>query len=150
MAHQVEVTRVVNSTPQHVYELVSDLPRMGEWSPENTGGKWVKGATGPAVGAKFEGTNQLGKKKWKTACKVTAATPGKEFAFDVTAGGMKVASWGFTIAAVEGGTSVTHWWDDHRNAVVAKLTGAVLGVKDRSSHNRANMETTLEALAAAV
>ena len=54
MAHHVEVTKVIAATPERVYELVSDLPRMGEWSPENTGGSWIKGATGPAVGAKFK------------------------------------------------------------------------------------------------
>lgn len=150
MSHQIEVSRTIAATPEQVYALVSDLPRMGEWSPENTGGKWIKGATGPAVGAKFQGTNALGKKKWKTISKVTTATPGKEFAFDVTAAGMKVAGWGFSIAAAEGGSTVTHHWDDHRNALIAKLTGLALGVKDRASHNRANMEKTLEGLAGAV
>ena len=150
MSHQIEVSRTIAATPEQVYSLVSDLPRMGEWSPENTGGKWIKGATGPAVGATFQGTNALGKKKWKTISKVTAATPGKEFAFDVTAAGMKVAGWGFSIAAAEGGATVTHYWDDHRNALIAKLTGLALGVKDRASHNRANMEKTLEGLGGAV
>ena len=97
MSHQVEVTKVIAAPPEQLYALVSDLPRMGEWSPENTGGKWVKGAAGPAVGAKFEGTNQLGKKKWKTLCTVTVADPGTEFGFDVTAAGMKVAGWGFRL-----------------------------------------------------
>jgi hypothetical protein len=23
---------VINATPQHVYDLIADLPRMGEWS----------------------------------------------------------------------------------------------------------------------
>jgi hypothetical protein len=150
MSHQIEVTKVVAATPEQVYALVSDLCRMGEWSPENTGGKWVKGATGPTVGAKFEGTNQLGKKKWKTISTVTTADPGRAFAFDVTVMGIKVAGWGFTLEAVDGGTKVTHHWDDHRNAVIAKITGLALGVKDRAVHNRANMETTLERLAAAV
>ena len=150
MSHQIEVTRTIAATPEQVYALVSDLPRMGEWSPENTGGKWIKGATGAAVGAKFQGTNALGKKKWKTISTVTAATPGKQFAFDVTAAGMKVAGWGFSITATDAGTTVTHFWDDHRNSIIAKLTGLALGVKDRASHNRANMETTLEGLAAAV
>ncbi|MGB8859498.1 MAG: SRPBCC family protein [Ilumatobacteraceae bacterium] len=150
MSHQIEVVRTIAATPEQVYALVSDLPRMGEWSPENTGGKWIKGANGPAVGARFEGTNALGKKKWKTISKVTAATPGKEFAFDVTAAGMKVAGWGFGIAPAEGGSTVTHFWDDHRNPIIAKLTGLALGVKDRAGHNRANMETTLKGLAAAV
>lgn len=150
MSHQIEVSRTIAATPEQVYALVSDLPRMGEWSPENTGGKWIKGASGPAVGAKFEGTNALGKKKWKTISTITAATPGQEFAHNVTVAGMKVAGWGFHIAAAEGGSTVTHYWDDHRNVVIAKLTGLALGVKDRSSHNRANMEKTLEGLAGAV
>ncbi|MBI4933079.1 MAG: SRPBCC family protein [Actinobacteria bacterium] len=150
MSHQIEVSKVIASTPEQVYALVSDLCRMGEWSPENTGGKWIKGATGPAVGAKFEGTNQLGKKKWKTLSTVTAADPGRAFAFDVTAAGMKVAGWGFSLEPAEGGTKVTHYWDDHRSPVIAKLTGMAIGVKDRSVHNKANMETTLEQLAAAV
>ena len=151
MSHQVEVSRTVSADPEQVYALVSDLPRMGEWSPENTGGTWMKGATGATVGAKFQGTNAFGKKKWKTISIVTAAQPGEEFAFDVTAGGMKVAAWGFSIAAAaDGGAIVTHWWDDQRNPVIAKLTGLALGVKDRASHNRANMEQTLEQLAASV
>jgi hypothetical protein len=150
MSHQVEVSKVIAATPDQLYALVSDLCRMGEWSPENTGGKWVKGATGPAVGAKFEGTNQLGKKKWKTLSTVAIAEPAREFAFDVTAAGMKVARWGCRLEAVDGGTKVTQYWDDHRNAVIAKMTGLALGVKDRAVHNTAGMEQTLERLAAAV
>jgi hypothetical protein len=150
MSHHVEVSRVVAATPERMYELVSDLPRMGEWSPENDGGSWVKGASGPVVGAKFEGANHLGKRKWKTMAVVTAAVPGREFAFDVTAAGVQVAGWGFTFEPVDDGTKVTHFWDDHRSAVITKLTGLALGVKDRASHNRTNMEAMLDRLAAAV
>jgi len=126
MSHQVEVSRVVAASPQRVYELVSDLPRMGEWSPENTGGEWVKGSAGPAVGA------------------------GREFAFDVMASGLSVAGWGFSLEAEDGGTRVTQWWDDHRNPVVAKITGLALRVPNRATHNRAGMEKTLDALSRAV
>ncbi len=150
MAHHVEVTKVIAATPERVYELVSDLPRMGEWSPENTGGTWIKGATGPAVGAKFKGSNAKGKMRWNTIATVTQADPGRAFAFDVTASGLKVAGWGFVLEATEGGTRVTQWWDDHRNPVMARLTGLALRVPDRSSHNRAGMEQTLTALATAV
>ena len=150
MGHHVEVTRVITASPERVYELVSDLPRMGEWSPENTGGKWIKGATRAAVGAKFKGTNAKGIMRWSTIATVTAADPGREFAFDVTATGFAVAGWGFSLDAVEGGTKVTQWWDDHRNPVMARVTGFVLRVPDRSGHNRAGMETTLEALSRAV
>lgn len=149
MAH-VEVSKVMNAAPERVYELVSDLPRMGEWSPENQGGAWVAGATGPAVGAKFKGKNRKGGKRWSTISTVVAADPGKEFAFDVSVKGFAVARWGFRMEAAEGGTNVTEYWDDHRNKVIAKLTGLALGIPDRVVHNKAGMEHTLEKLAAAV
>jgi len=58
----VSVSRDVSATPEEVWKLITDLPRMGEWSPENRGGTWAKGATGPAVGAHFAGKNKNGKK----------------------------------------------------------------------------------------
>ena len=145
----VEVSRVIAATPQRIYELVSDLPRMGEWSPEATGGKWLRGATGPAVGARFKGTNRKGRIRWSTAVKVVTAEPGNEFAFDVAAMGFGVARWGYRMEAVDGGTKVTEYWDDHRNWVVAKLTGFVLSVPDRATHNATTMEQTLANVAAA-
>ncbi len=150
MSHQIEVTRVLPAPPDQVYALVSDLPRMGEFSNENTGGKWVKGATGPAVGAKFKGTNAKGKKKWSTDVTVTKADPGKEFAFDVTVTGLGVAGWGYRLEAVDGGTQVTQYWDDHRNPVAKKITGWFLGIPDRGDYNRAGMEQTLDKMAAAL
>ena len=150
MQHQVEVSRVIAASPQRLYELVSDLPQMARWSPENTGGAWVKGATGPAVGARFKGTNRKGSMKWSTVATVITAEPGVEFAFDVAASGMKVARWGYRFEAVDGGTKVTEYWDDHRNAVMAKITGMALKVPDRVSHNTAGMEHTLERLAASL
>ena len=30
MSHQIEVTRTIAATPEQVYALASDLPRMGE------------------------------------------------------------------------------------------------------------------------
>lgn len=141
---------MIAAPPARVYELVSDLPRMGEWSPENTGGKWLKGATGAAVGAKFKGSNAKGRMRWNTIATVTAAEPGRAFAFDVTASGMAVAGWGFVLEAAEGGTKVTQWWDDHRNPVMARLTGLALRIPNRVTHNRAGMEATLEALSRAV
>jgi len=147
---QVEVTRVIAAPPGRLYELVSDLPRMGEWSPENTGGRWIDGATGPAVGARFEGTNQKGRTRWSTVATVAVAEPGHEFAFDVTVKRMKVARWGYRLEAAEGGTKVTEYWQDHRNPVMARLTGLALGIRDRATHNALSMEQTLERLASAV
>jgi hypothetical protein len=47
MPEQIHVERTIRADAGELYDLVSDLPRMGEWSPENTGGRWVNGAAGP-------------------------------------------------------------------------------------------------------
>ena len=56
---------------------------MGEWSPETIRCEWIDGATGPAVGARFKGTNRRGFAKWTTKPVVVAADPDHEFGFDV-------------------------------------------------------------------
>ena len=71
---------------------VTDLPRMGEWSPENAGGKWVKGSTGPALGSVFEGTNKNGFRRWTTSVTVIGCEPNKLFEFAVTSGPLAVAT----------------------------------------------------------
>ena len=147
---EVTVTRTIAATPERLYSLISDLPQMGKWSPENNGGKWLKGATGPTVGAEFKGKNRNGWRRWNTISTVVAADSGKEFAFDVNATGFDVARWGYRLTPVEGGTEVTEYWIDRRSPLIAKITGMAVGVRDRSTHNRAGMEHTLERLAAAV
>ena len=46
----VVVSREISASADAVWPLVSDLTRMGEWSPENQGGEWIKGASGPEIG----------------------------------------------------------------------------------------------------
>jgi uncharacterized protein YndB with AHSA1/START domain len=149
MNGDVIVSRHIDAPATVVWSMVSDITRMGEWSPENTGGKWLKGASGPAVGAKFQGTNRTGKKKWSTKCKVVAAEPGQRFAFDVDVGPMAVATWSFDIEADDAGCTITETWTDRRGRLAKTLGKAATGVADRTSHNRAGMEQTLDRLAAA-
>jgi hypothetical protein len=119
---------------------------MGEWSPESTGGKWLKGASGPEVGARFKGTNEAGGKKWSTTCEVTECVPGERFGFTVTGGPFKVATWSYAFEPSAARTQVTESWTDQRHPVMAKIFGKITGVTDRASHNRTNIERTLEAL----
>jgi len=149
MTDTISVSQSVGAPAQQVWEMLSDLPRMGEWSPENRGGTWVKGATGPAVGARFKGANANDKKNWKTDAKVTTCVPGTAFAFDVSVAAFAVATWSYTIEATPSGCVVTETWTDKRGKLVKALGGPVSGVADREVHNRSGMETTLANLAAA-
>ena len=149
MVDRIEVERKIAASPEVVWALVSDLPRMGEWSPENNGGTWIRGATGPTPGAKFKGRNEHGSHRWSTTVKVVDAIPGERFSFRVTVGPLKVAEWSFDIEATDRGCRVTETWVDQRSEFMKKLGGKASGVDDRVEHNRAGMKQTLAGVAAA-
>ena len=149
MAEQVSVTQDIGAPAEQVWAMVSDVTRMGEWSPENEGGTWLGGGTGAHAGAKFRGTNRIGKRTWKTVGTVVDADPGRRFFFRVTTIGLKVAEWGYTFESTAAGCRVTETWSDQRPGFLKPLAQLVTGVADRATHNRAGMEQTLERLKAA-
>jgi hypothetical protein len=105
---------VIDTAPEHIYDLVAELPRMGEWSPECQRVEWVDGASGPAVGATFVGHNRGGPRglmKWSRRGRVLVADPGREFAFVTEEGGRESTQWRYLFEAVEGGTRVTESYD---------------------------------------
>ena len=143
----VEVSETVKADPARVYELVSDLSRMGEWSPENNGGKWLGGATGPAVGARFRGVNRAGLAIWATTVTVTAADPGKRFGFDVDFMGVPISAWEYEFTGDDGSCTVTERWRDRRPGWM-RTTSILTGVVNRPNHNRDGMQKTLQRLKA--
>ena len=83
------VTVHMAAPPDRVWALVSDVTRIGSYSPETFEAEWIDGATGPAVGASFRGhvkRNGKGPIYW-TTCTVTECVPGSTFAFGVGAPG---------------------------------------------------------------
>ena len=147
----ISVSRIIAAPADKIWGMVSDLPRMGEWSPENRGGSWIKGATGAAKGARFKGNNAHGKKSWSTDATVSECVAGKEFGFRVTVGPIKVAHWHYLIEDLGDGTcKVTESTTDNRPKLIRMLGKAASGVEDRERFNKTSMEQTLEAIAKAV
>jgi uncharacterized protein YndB with AHSA1/START domain len=146
MGEQVEVSVHVDATPEQVYELVSDLPRMGEWSPECHRCAWVDGATGAAPGAKFKGWNRLGVRRWTTHGTVVTAQPGKELSFEVhSVFDLPVSRWTYRMTPDPGGgTNVTEAWEDRRGGLMKVLGNVASGVSNRAEHNAEGMRRTLE------
>lgn len=149
LPEHAEVSTAIAAPPDTVWSLVSDVTRMGEWSPENEGATWRGGATGPTVGAQFIGRNRHGARAWSTRCRVTEATPGRAFAFHVAAGPFRVAEWRYEIEPTSAGCVVTESFVDRRGAIMHFLGRTATGVHDRVAHNEATMRTTLERLKAA-
>jgi hypothetical protein len=65
----------VCASPSQLYDAVSDVRRMGEWSPECQRCEWIDGAVGPAVGARFKGRNRRGIIRWSTMGVITLMGP---------------------------------------------------------------------------
>lgn len=143
------VTREMAAPADRVYALVSDLPRMGEWSNENVGGTWTAGATGPAPGARFTGSNRNGLRRWQTSVTVVDAIPGERFAFDVSVLGIPISRWEYAFEPTDHGCRVTESWTDRRPGYFKPIARIATGVADRAEHTRAGMALTLERLAAA-
>ncbi|MBA3523783.1 MAG: SRPBCC family protein [Geodermatophilaceae bacterium] len=98
---------VVAASPESLYDLVSDVTRIGEWSPVCRACWWDDGDTA-TVGAWFTGRNELPGRTWETRSVVVAAERGQEFAFVV---GGALVRWSFTFVPVGEGTRVTESWE---------------------------------------
>ena len=103
MADSTEVSVEVAAGPTTLYEMVSDVTRMGEWSPETVSGEWLDGAAGPAVGARFKGRNKRGFVRWSTKPVVGVADPGRAFAVVVE----DLTRWSYALEADGAGTRLT-------------------------------------------
>jgi len=100
----------VNTQPEAVYDIVSDLTRMGEWSPENIGGEWQGDGSG-MVGDRFVGTNRVGDREWSVLCEITVADRGEIFEFVTRPDIGPCVRWTYRLDPIRTGTRVTEVWD---------------------------------------
>ena len=76
------VSAHIAAPPETIYELVADVTRTPEFSPEIIECRWLDGATGPAVGARFKARNKMpNRPAFANKPVVTVVEPGKTFAF---------------------------------------------------------------------
>ncbi|HEU5472694.1 MAG TPA: SRPBCC family protein [Actinophytocola sp.] len=140
----------IAADPQLVWSMITDLPRMAEFSPENRGGRWLSGATGPALGARFRGVNRNGHKEWWTRVRVVACRPDRLFTFDVrTPFWVRVSRWSYEIAPTATGCRLTEHWYRVGNWFIRRVMGPrVTGRADRPGFNEESIEHTLAAVKA--
>ncbi|MCU1371498.1 MAG: hypothetical protein JWO77_2692 [Ilumatobacteraceae bacterium] len=145
---QDDVTVHIDAPIAEVWALVSDVTRIGEFSPETFEAEWLDGATGPEVGARFRGhvkRNEKGPIYWST-CKVLVCEPEREFAFGVIMNDDVVNTWGYRLAESGGGTDVTEFFQ-LTPSLPLKVYWALMGWA-RGKTNRDGMRRTLEAMKA--
>ena len=143
-----EVSLRIAAPADRIYGIVTDIAQMGRLSPECTGGTWLGGATGPAVGASFKGTNKRGMARWSTTNKVVTATPGEEFAFETAQNGTR---WTYRMQPDGDGTIVTESRAAFKERpLLARVFSKLLlgGVEEHDDEMRSGMQSTLERLKA--
>jgi hypothetical protein len=140
------VSLQMNASPEKVWGLVSDITKMGEYSPEVVETKWIDGATGPALGARYRGHVKRNE-KWPilywTTCEITECKPGEVFEFAVVFGNRKANVWRYEFRATpDGGCEVTESYDLGDN-LFTKIWYPLGGfLRDR--RNQRDMLRTLE------
>lgn len=148
MQHETSVE--IDATPAAVYALVSDVPRMGEWSPENVGADWTSDAPG-TKGSTFEGHNRIGEREWSVPCTVSQAQVGACFEWETRPDDPEgpYVRWTYRMAANDqGGTTLTEIWDVlSLPPTLQPLTPEQLAA--RADVVRAGMAETLAAIKAA-
>ncbi|WP_312855798.1 SRPBCC family protein [Nocardioides stalactiti] len=112
-----EVTMSIAAPPEKVWDLVSDVTRIGEFSPETFEAQWTHGATGPAVGARFKGhvkRNGVGPTYWSPCTVTKCVEPGSDgsgvFEFAVGLDGSAWTNWGYQLTPEGEGTRVTEYF----------------------------------------
>jgi hypothetical protein len=144
------------ASADRIWDLVSDVTRIGEFSPETFEAQWLDGATGPRAGARFRGhvrRNGRGPVYW-TTCTVTVAEPEREFAFSVAGlGGATANTWRYSLEPVladagAGGIDVTESFE--LPATLVNRLYWLLGGPARLRTNLDGMRATLERIKAVV
>ena len=142
---------VIAAPVDAVYDLVAELTRMGDWSPECQAVEWEGGATGPAVGAQFVGHNQggpFGLMKWSRHGHVLTAERGREFAFATEEGGREGTVWTYRFEAHEGSTLVTESyrvdWIPRWARIVDVPTNRCKELRDAMRHTLGQLKTAAE------
>ncbi|WP_156754429.1 NAD(P)-binding domain-containing protein [Actinokineospora pegani] len=140
----------IAAAPELVWDLISDVTRTGEWSPECRRCFWRGGERG--VGAKFIGVNRKGWVVWVTSNTVEKSERGRSFAFRTDTNGVR---WGYELRPDGDGTVVTQTWDysgqtaAQRARTASFATMALGGYAEHTRELRDGIRTTLERVKAA-
>ena len=135
--------------PDRIYALVADVTRTPEFSPELIECRWLDGATGPAVGARFKARNKVpNRPAFSNKPVVTITEPGRTFAFSRTELFGGTVEWRYEFTSQGDGTLVTESYRVIKpvSRIGWFIIGTLFARKDRRADLRAGMEQTLERL----
>ena len=139
----------IAASPARVWELVTAMERYGEWSSENTGGYWRKGADGVAgtgqVGDRFVGINRRDGVEWKALVEVVERDEEKAYAFVTGGTEMNLVLWRYELQPDGDGTVLTEQWTMRKPSFFLEQGGEP-EVARRTANARESIAATLQAM----
>ena len=140
----------IDADAGELYGMVSDLPRIGEWSPECERVEWEGDVATPVAGTTFMGHNAVGpgrRIRYSRHGRVLVADPGREFAFITDEGGRESTVWRYRFEPLaHGRTQVTESYEVRWIPTWARILDVPT---NRHKELVRGMRTTLERLKAA-
>ena len=141
----------IAAPPEQVWALVTAMERYGEWSSENTGGYWRKGADGVPgtgrVGDQFVGINRRDGIEWKAPVEIVEREEGRSFAFVTGGTALNLVLWRYELAADGDATVLTEEWE-MRNPASFLERGGEQEVAQRTANARESIAATLQGMKA--
>ncbi|RCG24028.1 SRPBCC family protein [Sphaerisporangium album] len=80
---RVDLEVTVDLPREKLWELITSVPRIGDWSPECRFGNWLDGDAAPKAGTRFQARNRRQDMEWTVTCQVTEVEPPQTFAWEV-------------------------------------------------------------------
>jgi len=137
----------VEAPPEEVWRVVSDVARMGEWSPECR--KVVLLGGGPVrEGLRMVGVNRRGLAVWPTLSTVVRLEPARAVAWKTRE---SAATWTYELEPEEGGTRLSGRRDLDGFSLLTRVAAPLIG--GAAGHDQelaAGIRTTLRRIKAAV
>lgn len=131
------VEAVVGASPEAVWEVVADVTRVPEWSRECRRVEWLDGATRPAPGVRFRGSNKAGPWSWSRINEVIAAEPNERLTWRTISTPLYPDSsrWTITLEPAGPGTRIVQTYETLRAPKVLAFVYSLLvpSHRDRSS-----------------
>jgi uncharacterized protein YndB with AHSA1/START domain len=138
----------IEAPPEEVWDLVADITRIGEWSPECYRCRWQGSERRPVAGAKFVGFNKVGWKRWFTRNVVEEAERGQVWAFLTRDNQTR---WSYRFEAEGDGTRLTETRQLPAQRPFLPALSLKLffgGLDSHDEHMRANIDQTLHRIKA--
>jgi hypothetical protein len=148
-----QVTRHIDAAPEALYDVIADVTRMPELSPEIVRCTWLDGATSAAPGVRFKATNKVeNRPAWNNRPVVTVADRGREFTFSRTEKFGGTVVWRYRFETEGNGTRVIESYEVSQQLTPIGwfIIGGLFGRRDRRTDLRVGMEQTLQRLQALV